>query len=137
VRAALVMLGVFGFIGVAVGAFGAHALRERIPADRLTHLETGVRYLFFSLPGVLALGLLSSDCEGGLFEAIGLWSFAVGIVLFSGSLAVLAITGNRRWGVLTPVGGALLLVGWASVVVSILLTQAQAPSSTAFFSRLC
>jgi uncharacterized membrane protein YgdD (TMEM256/DUF423 family) len=61
VRAAFVMVGVFGFIGVAVNAFGAHALRERIPADRLAHMETGVRYLFFSLPGVLALGLLSSD----------------------------------------------------------------------------
>lgn len=116
------LAGVYGFLGVAFGAFGAHALKDRVSPERLERLETGVRYLFYGLPGLLAIAWLSTDCEGGLFEVIGGWAFGLGILLFSGSLIALALTGNPRWGAVTPVGGVLLLVGWASVVaIGILL----------------
>ncbi|MGZ8570972.1 MAG: DUF423 domain-containing protein [Actinomycetota bacterium] len=130
-RTLVVLAGVYGLFGVAFGAFGAHALKERVSAERLERLQTGVRYLFYDLPGLLAIAWLSADCEGGLFEVIGGWAFGLGILLFSGSLIALALTGNPRWGAVTPVGGVLLLVGWASVVaIGILLPGGT--GSTAF-----
>jgi uncharacterized membrane protein YgdD (TMEM256/DUF423 family) len=121
-RTLLLVAGVYGVVGVALGAFGAHAIRGRIGPDRADRLETGVRYLFFSLPGLLAVAWLSTDCEGGLFEAVGGWAFGLGILLFSGSLVALALTGRRGWGAVTPIGGVLLIVGWLSVVaIAILL----------------
>jgi uncharacterized membrane protein YgdD (TMEM256/DUF423 family) len=64
-RTLVVLAGVHGLIGVALGAFGAHALKERVSPERLERLETGVRYLVYDLPGLLAIAWLSTDCEGG------------------------------------------------------------------------
>jgi len=129
-RTVLILAGSYGFLGVAVGAFGAHALRSRIPAERLERLETGVRYLFFSLPGLVLVAWLGTDCEGGLFETIGGWALGLGILAFSGSLIALALTGNRRWGAVTPIGGVLLLIGWACVVAAALLLSSGIGSSS-------
>lgn len=117
-RSMLVVAGVVGFAAVAFGAFGAHALRERIPPERLERLELAVRYAFFHVPGLLAVAWLASRCGGELFVGIAGWAFSLGVLLFSGSLVVLALTGNRRWGAITPVGGVLLLVGWAALVAA-------------------
>ena len=110
--------GVAGLVAVGFGAFGAHALRKKLPEDRLATLELGVRYLFFHIPALLAVAWLSSGfpCGGNLFTTIAEWSFVLGMVLFSGSLIVLALTGERRWGRVTPVGGMLLLIGWAALI---------------------
>lgn len=110
--------GVAGAVAVGFGAFGAHALRAKLPDDRLATLELGVRYLFFHIPPLLAVAWLSSGfpCGGNLFTTIAAWSFVLGMVLFSGSLITLALTGEKRWGRVTPVGGVLLLIGWAALI---------------------
>ena len=114
----LVLAGLFGFLGVAFGAFGAHALREKVPAERLDRLELAVRYVFFHIPALLATAWLARGCGGELFVTIAAWTLPLGVVLFSGSLVVLALTGHRRWGAVTPFGGVLLLVGWLAVAAS-------------------
>ena len=108
--------GAAGAVAVGFGAFGAHALRKRLPEDRLANLELGVRYVFFHIPALLAVAWLSTICGAELFKAVAAWSFVLGIVLFSGSLIVLALTGERRWGAVTPFGGVLLLIGWAALI---------------------
>ena len=110
--------GVAGAVAVGFGAFGAHALRRKLPEDRLANLELGVRYLFFHIPALLAVAWLSIvfPCGGNLFTTIAGWSFVLGMILFSGSLIVLALTGEKRWGRVTPVGGVLLLIGWAALI---------------------
>ena len=108
--------GVAGVVAVGFGAFGAHALRAKLPEDRLATLDLGVRYLFFHIPALLAVAWLSSLCGGEPFEAVAGWSFVLGMVVFSGSLITLALTGEKRWGAVTPIGGILLIVGWIALV---------------------
>ena len=108
----VVAAAVAGFIAVAVGAFGAHALRAKLPEERMANLDLAVRYLFFHVPALLALAWLSTICGGELFEKLAAWAFVLGLVAFSGSLMTLALSGNKRWGAVTPVGGVLLLIGW-------------------------
>jgi uncharacterized membrane protein YgdD (TMEM256/DUF423 family) len=110
--------GVAGAVAVGFGAFGAHALRSKLPQERLANLELGVRYLFFHIPALLAVAWLSTICGAELFKTIAAWSFVLGTVSFSGSLIVLALTGEKRWGRVTPVGGVLLLIGWAALVAT-------------------
>ena len=95
----------FMFLAVAFGAFGAHALKTRLSADMLAIFETGVRYQVYH-----ALGLFALACVGG--PAKTGWCFVAGIILFSGSLYLLALTGERRLGMITPIGGVLFLAGW-------------------------
>ncbi|MBI3649296.1 MAG: DUF423 domain-containing protein [Actinobacteria bacterium] len=114
----LVIAGAYGFCGVGLGAFGAHALRAKLPEDRMANLELAVRYLFFHVPALVTVAWLTTACRRDVFEMIAGWSFALGILLFSGSLVALALTGKRRWGAVTPFGGALLLVGWATLVLT-------------------
>jgi uncharacterized membrane protein YgdD (TMEM256/DUF423 family) len=127
--------GVAGAVAVAFGAFGAHALRKKLPEDRLANLELGVRYIFFHIPGVLAAAWLSSavPCGGNTFATVAGWSFALGMVLFSGSLIVLALTGEKRWGRVTPVGGILFIVGWIALVGA---AFSASSASHAFFGSL-
>jgi uncharacterized membrane protein YgdD (TMEM256/DUF423 family) len=113
-----VLASLYGFLGVAFGAFGAHALKEKVPPDRLERLELAVRYAFFHVPGLLAVGWLAGRCGGELFVTIAGWAFGLGVLMFSGSLVVLALTGNRRWGAVTPFGGVLLLVGWVALAAA-------------------
>jgi uncharacterized membrane protein YgdD (TMEM256/DUF423 family) len=127
----VVLAGAFGFAAVAFGAFGAHALRERIPAERVDRLELGVRYAFFHVPALLAVAWLAARCGGEPFVAIAGWAFALGVVLFSGSLVAQALSGNRRCGAVTPVGGVLLLVGWVGLAVAGWLLSGPGGSWTA------
>jgi uncharacterized membrane protein YgdD (TMEM256/DUF423 family) len=123
-RTLVALAGLYGAIGVALGAFGAHALRDRLPPERLAHIDTGVRYLFTSLPGILAAAVFVHDCAGGAFVVIAGVAFALGVLLFTGSLVALALTGDRRWGAVTPFGGALLIVGWLAVIGAALMLPA-------------
>jgi len=105
-----------GFLGVAFGAFGAHALRARLSSEMLAAFEAGVRYQMYHALAILVVGLIVVRLDGWLYRTAG-WLFAAGIVLFSGSLYALALTGITSLGVITPIGGLLFLLGWAFLVV--------------------
>jgi uncharacterized membrane protein YgdD (TMEM256/DUF423 family) len=98
-------------LGVALGAFGAHGLKERVAPDLLTVFETGVRYHMYHALALLAVGWAVSRNPLGILNAAGVL-FVVGIVLFSGSLYVMTLTGARWLGAITPLGGLAFLVGW-------------------------
>jgi len=97
-------------LAVAAGAFGAHALGGRIPAERLAIFETGARYHMYHSLGLIAVGMLAL-IRGTNGNGAGI-SMSVGIVLFSGSLYALALTGIRALGAVTPLGGVAFMVGW-------------------------
>ena len=102
---------VSAFIAVAAGAFGAHALRSRLSPELLVTFETGARYQMYHALAILLVAWASSRWPGGALQFAG-WSFAVGTVLFCGSLYILALTGLRWVGAITPIGGAAFLLGW-------------------------
>lgn len=98
------------FLTVGLGAFAAHALRGRLSPEFAAAFETGVRYQAYHSLGLFAVaGLLS---QGGSGAHRAGWCFIAGIVLFSGSLYALSLTGIRKFGAITPVGGMLFLIGW-------------------------
>ncbi len=104
----------FGVTAVAAGAFGAHALRDAIPAERLAVFETAARYQMYHALALLFVSIVAGFRPGGAASLAG-WFFCSGIVLFSGSLYLLALSGARSWGAVTPVGGVLFLAGWAAL----------------------
>src|SRR5689334_1538034 len=104
-----------GFLAVAFGAFGAHALRGRLSPEMLVVFETAVRYQMYHALAILAVGLVLARLGGWLFTAAG-WLFTAGIVLFSGSLYALALTGVTTLGAITPLGGLAFLAGWACLI---------------------
>ena len=118
-----ILLGtIFAFLGVLIGAFGAHALNATLVANgRLDTFETGVRYQMYHALAILivaaAIGQLGSV---RLLNAAG-WSFTVGILLFSGSLYALSLSEIRVLGAVTPIGGLLFLLGWICLAVFALL----------------
>ena len=107
------------FVGVGFGAFGAHGLRGRLSAEMLAVFETGVRYQMYHALALMAVAALSDRLNGRLIEAAG-WLFVAGIVLFSGSLYLLAVTGVTVLGAITPIGGVAFLAGWACLVLATL-----------------
>jgi uncharacterized membrane protein YgdD (TMEM256/DUF423 family) len=127
-RVFLVLASVNGFMAVALGAFGAHGLKGRMAAladgaQRLAWWETGAHY---QLTHALALGLsayLVARAPGAAAQVSG-YCFAAGIVLFSGSLYAMTLTGVRALGAVTPLGGLLLLAGWAAALVASLRSTA-------------
>jgi uncharacterized membrane protein YgdD (TMEM256/DUF423 family) len=122
-RALLAAAGVLGFTGVAMGAFGAHALRAKLTPERMTTLQTGVLYHLVHALATAAAALAAARWSSSAAAAAG-WCFVAGVVLFSGSLYVLAITEHRRWGAVTPLGGVLFLVGWALLAITGIATTA-------------
>ena len=130
----LVLGATFGLIGVALGAFGSHALRSKLTSERLGTFETGVRYQMWHALALFALVIVDAwtpTSPGSTFTLLERetgwpllgagWLFVAGIVLFSGSLYALALTGRRMWGAVTPFGGACLLLGWAMLLFAILV----------------
>lgn len=113
-RLALVTGAVLAFIAVALGAFGAHALKARLATDMAAVWQTAVQYHAWHALALLAAGLLLLQRPDASGMAVAAWLFAAGIVLFSGSLYLLALTGIRGLGAVTPFGGAALLAGWAA-----------------------
>ena len=106
------MLGaaIIGFLGVALGAFGAHGLEGKISDKLLENYKTGVLYHLIHAVVILALALYASSKN--LSVTLGVWLFALGIILFSGSLYLMAFTGIKKLGMVTPIGGLLFLAGW-------------------------
>jgi uncharacterized membrane protein YgdD (TMEM256/DUF423 family) len=113
----LVVGSVAGFLAVAGGAFGAHALKARIEADMLAVFDTGTRYLMLHAAVLLVVGVLSLR-EGPSTLNIAGWLFTVGTIIFTGSLWVLSITGIRALGAITPIGGLTLLAGWVALGIA-------------------
>lgn len=111
--------GICAFLSVALGAFGAHALKGKLAADMLANFQTGVQYQMMHSLGLIAIGLAASllPASGHLRRAG--WSMFVGIVVFSGSLYVLSITEIKQLGAITPIGGVAFLFGWLSLVLAL------------------
>lgn len=102
-------------IAVALGAFGAHALKSRLSPDMLAVYETGVRYQMAHALALLAVAWASTRWPGSAAISASGWLFVAGTLLFSGSLYVLALTGVRGFGAVTPLGGLAWLLGWAAL----------------------
>jgi uncharacterized membrane protein YgdD (TMEM256/DUF423 family) len=100
-----------GCFSVAAGAFGAHGLKERLAPDHLAIFETGARYQMYHALALLAVAWAASQWPSPGIRASG-WCFLAGTFLFSGSLYILALTGVRWLGAITPVGGVAFLAGW-------------------------
>lgn len=115
-RAYLVLGFLFGLIGVAAGAFGAHALGESLGPGRMATFETGVRYQMYHALALVGIGLGAARWPGAGWAGPGLL-FITGIVVFSGSLYALSLTGLGWLGAITPIGGGCFLAGWAWALV--------------------
>jgi uncharacterized membrane protein YgdD (TMEM256/DUF423 family) len=107
------------FLAVAGGAFGAHALRRRLDENLLAVFETGIRYQMYHALALLAVAWAMDRWGGGLVAASG-WLFVAGTVVFSGSLYLLALTGQRMFGAVTPIGGVAFLGGWLVLLIGVL-----------------
>ena len=101
----------YGFLAVALGAFGAHALKARLSPEMLGVWRTGVEYHFYHALALVLLGLLVRQTPSAMLNAAGV-CFAAGVLLFSGSLYALALSEVRVLGAITPAGGLLFLTGW-------------------------
>jgi uncharacterized membrane protein YgdD (TMEM256/DUF423 family) len=116
-RTFLLFAAVLGFIGVVLGAFGAHALRGRLTPEMLAVFETGVRYQMYHVFAVLIVSSAIGRLGNARLLTLAGWSFLTGILLFSGSLYGLAVTGTRILGAITPIGGLAFLIGWACLAL--------------------
>jgi uncharacterized membrane protein YgdD (TMEM256/DUF423 family) len=117
-RRFLFLASLAGGLAVILGAFGAHGLKGRLDPAQLDVFEVGVRYHMYHALALLALAaLLSRRPAERLLQAAG-WLFLAGMVLFSGSLYLLALTGIRALGMITPVGGHAFIAGWLSMALA-------------------
>ncbi|SDW62732.1 Uncharacterized membrane protein YgdD, TMEM256/DUF423 family [Thiocapsa roseopersicina] len=119
-----------GFVTVALGAFGAHGLRDMVSAERLANWATATDYLGLHAIAILACGLwlLQRPDDRLVHRAAG--AFLVGILLFSGSLFALVLTDQRVIGMITPIGGLLLLAGWALLVAGARGVRVRSPADS-------
>lgn len=116
-RVFLLIGAISGFLSVAIGAFGAHALKARLTDHLLAIFETGVRYQFYHALALVAVGLLAQRSPSTALQIAG-WSFVGGTLVFSGSLYALSTTGMRWLGAITPIGGVAFMVGWVCLAVA-------------------
>lgn len=124
-RVWLAIAGIYGFLAVAAGAFGAHGLKGRFGAHEMELFGTAVRYQMWHALALLAVAWLASRGGDVAPSAVTLAGagFAAGVLLFSGSLYAMAFTGSRLLAPVAPVGGALMLVGWAALVYAALTME--------------
>ncbi|MDR2282218.1 MAG: DUF423 domain-containing protein [Sphingobacterium sp.] len=119
----LVLGASFGILAITLGAFGAHAFKKIISTDKLASFEVGVRYQMYS---ALALLLIGFSCDFTLYsQRLAVYGIAIGTILFSFSIYLLSFSeywkANLRFlGPITPLGGLLMIIGWASLLVSFL-----------------
>lgn len=106
-------------LGVALGAFGAHGLKDKIAPNLMAAYQTGVEYHFYHALGLLLLGVLAYQFPAATGLLTASWILLVGVLLFSGSLYLMAFTGVRWLGAITPIGGTAFIVGWAWVVYAL------------------
>lgn len=107
-------------IAVALGAFGAHGLENRLSTEMLSIFETGVKYHFYHALGLLAVGMIATQLpESGLLKWSG-WLMFAGIIIFSGSLYILSVSGIKWLGAITPIGGTAFIVAWLLLAIAVL-----------------
>lgn len=109
-------------IAVALGAFGAHGLRERLTPQLLEIFETGVRYEIYHAFAILFVAFALTRWQSNLLPFAG-WAFVIGTILFSGSLYLLALTDTRWLGAITPLGGVAFIAGWILLAVAVWQSQ--------------
>jgi uncharacterized membrane protein YgdD (TMEM256/DUF423 family) len=119
----------WGFLAVAIGAFGAHGLKERLESlGQTANFQTAAHYQMYCAFALLAVGLLALHGRSGTAVVVAGWCFLLGSLLFSGSLYILAMTGLKWLGAITPLGGVLMLAGWAALFVAAGQAPVTAPS---------
>ena len=121
-RLTLAVASIAMFLAVALGAFGAHALKSRLSADMTGVWQTAVQYHAWHALALFGLGLLMLHWPERADLGIAAWLLLAGIVLFSGSLYALALSGVRGLGAVTPIGGVAFLAGWAVLAWAIART---------------
>jgi len=108
-----------GALAVMIGAFGAHGLKDKLTEEMLAIYKTGVEYHFYHTLALLVVGLVAMHVKSPLLTASG-WAMAAGIVIFSGSLYALSISGVRVLGAITPIGGLCFIAGWVLLAIAII-----------------
>src|SRR6187431_2288355 len=116
-RTFLLLGAVAAFLAVTLGAFGAHGLRGRLSPEMMAVFQTGVQYHMAHALALILVSAIMGRMSGWLIQTAG-WSFVAGIVLFSGSLYALAISGVTILGAVTPIGGLAFLIGWACLAIA-------------------
>ncbi len=106
-------------IAVLLGAFGAHGLKPRLSPEMLAVYKTGVEYHFYHAMGLLFIGVISLHIQNDYLSASA-WLLAIGMLIFSGSLYLLSVTGVRWFGAITPIGGLSFIAGWLMLVLAVL-----------------
>lgn len=117
IRLFLLFATFFGLTGVALGAFAAHGLKSRLGAEYLAVFQTGVHYQLIHALALFGVALLALHAPSRLLGAAG-GLFVVGVLLFSGSLYLLTLTGVSKLGIITPIGGTAFLAGWACLMLA-------------------
>lgn len=116
---------IFAAIAIALGAFGAHGLKEIVSERMLQNFETGVRYQMYGALGLMLIALASTVVKDYKKLATGAMLIVVGMIIFSGSLYIMALTGATILGAITPIGGVSLIAGWSFVVWGIVVNKAD------------
>ena len=120
-QTAIILAAIFGFLGVTLGAFGAHALKDKFKEPKYEkNWETAVQYQFTHTFAIAITGILMQLLGTSSILNWAMWLFAAGTVIFSGSLYVLSLTGIKKLGAITPIGGIMMLAGWVLLFISIL-----------------
>ena len=115
----LILGAINAFLCIALGAFGAHGLRQTLSESMLVVYQTGIQYHFYHAFGILIIGLLLLHFPKSRLIPISGWLMMTGIILFSFSLYTLSLTGMRALGMITPFGGVSFLSAWALLVYAI------------------
>ena len=114
----LILGGINAALVVMLGAFGAHGLKARMSAEMLAVYQTGVHYHLFHALGLLAVGLVATQIADSVYLRWSGWLMLVGIILFSGSLYELSVSGLRWLGMVTPFGGLAFIAAWVVFVIA-------------------
>ncbi|QQZ09259.1 DUF423 domain-containing protein [Heyndrickxia vini] len=117
-KAFIIIGAINAFLAVALGAFGAHGLEDKLEPKYLDIWKTGVTYQMFHALGIIAIGIIAGNIQGSSLISWSGWLMFIGIILFSGSLYVLSVTKIGILGAITPIGGVAFLVAWILVVVA-------------------
>lgn len=113
----LILGGIGGFLSVALGAFAAHGLKGKLSDNMLANFQTGAQYQMYHSLALVIIAILVKVLGTSTLLTVAGWLFVVGIVLFSGSLYALSLSGIRKLGAITPLGGLAFLAGWACLLL--------------------